>query len=204
MKRYISASLALAPIVLIAACSQQPVAQNDANAAVGNADAAVVGAAAREEGGLAGDPVPGAGNRANDPERNIAMSNPDGDPTSAAAAGDVVRRYYAAIDRGDFRDAYALWGDDGKASNQSLSGFEKGFAQTASTEVAIGEMGNPEGAAGSIYIAVPVEVDSRLKDGTRQHFTGSYTLRRVNDVPGSTAEQRRWHIASADLKRAGG
>ena len=66
--------------------------------------------------------------------------------------------------------------------------------------VDVGTPGDSEGAAGSIYIDVPVTVRARLKDGTRQRFTGHYTLRRVNDVPGSTRAQRRWHLYSAELK----
>ena len=122
--------------------------------------------------------------------------------TTASAAADVVKRYYAAIDRGDFRAAYRLWGDGGKASHQSLSAFEKGFAATKSTSVTIGQLGYVEGAAGSAYTEIPVTVDATLKDGAHQHFTGTYTMRRVNDVDGSTTAQRRWHIESADLKPA--
>jgi hypothetical protein len=30
-------------------------------------------------------------------------------------------------------------------------------------------------------------------------MTGPVTLRRVNDVPGSTEDQRRWHIVKMEL-----
>ena len=56
-----------------------------------------------------------------------------------------------------------------------------------------------EGAAGSQYATVPVVVDATLRNGTRQHFEGNYTLRRTM-VDGATPEQRRWHIYSGDLK----
>ncbi len=62
--------------------------------------------------------------------------------------------------------------------------------------------GDAEGGAGSIYLELPVRVDAILRSGAHQHFVGSYTLRRVNDVDGSTAAQRRWHIESATLKPA--
>ena len=121
-------------------------------------------------------------------------------PPTASDAASVVGRYYAALDRGDFRAAYALWGNDGQDSHQSFADFKRGFAGTAATSVTTGTPTNGEGAAGSIYIDVPVTVSARLKDGKRQRFVGHYTLRRVNDVPGSTAEQRRWHLYDADLK----
>jgi hypothetical protein len=50
-----------------------------------------------------------------------------------------------------------------------------------------------EGAAGSIYITVPIVLYGTL-DGKKLHRSGNVILRRVNDVPGSTEAQRRWHI----------
>jgi hypothetical protein len=136
---------------------------------------------------------------------------PAGAPTPAAdtttiddtaqGAANLIRRYYADLDRGDFRAAYARWGNDGEDSRQSFADFRRGFAETASTSVEIDGPGEGGGAAGSTYIDVPVTVHARLKDGTRQRFTGHYTLRRVNDVPGSTQAERRWHLYSADLKK---
>jgi hypothetical protein len=137
----------------------------------------------------AGDPAPRPSTGPADP--------PTASPEAAAA---VVQRYYADLGRGDFRAAYALWGNDGADSHQSFADFQRGFARTATTSAKIGKPTNGEGAAGSIYIDVPVTIRATLKDGTRQRFTGHYTLRRVNDVPGSTAAQRRWHLSSAALK----
>jgi hypothetical protein len=119
---------------------------------------------------------------------------------TAQGAANLIRAYYADLDRGDFRSAYARWGNDGAASHQSFADFKRGFIETAATSVEPGPPGDSEGAAGSIYIDIPVTVHAQLKDGTRQRFTGTYTLRRVNDVPGSTQAQRRWHIYSANLK----
>lgn len=135
--------------------------------------------------GPAADPLAGASNQ---------------QAASPSAAAAVVQDYYAAIERGDFPAAFAFWGNDGADSHQSFADFKRGFAETAKTSVKTGKPTNSEGAAGSIYIDVPVTVRATLKDGKHQRFTGHYTLRRVNDVPGSTAEQRRWHLSSAELK----
>jgi hypothetical protein len=62
---------------------------------------------------------------------------------------------------------------------------------------AVDEPGQLEGAAGSIYASVPIEFF--FKRGTVK-LSGSLTLRRVNDVPGSSAEQRRWHIIKFELE----
>lgn len=122
-------------------------------------------------------------------------------PNSPEAARGTVQRYYAAIERGDYRGAYALWSDNGRASGKDYRDFVRGFARTAHARVFVGAPGRDEGAAGTTYVSVPVEVRAVLKNGGRQRFTGRYTLRRSNDVPGSTWSQRQWRIASASLRQ---
>ena len=87
------------------------------------------------------------------------------------------------------------------ASGQTRGQFEAGFTQTTRVKVTIGDSIRIEGAAGSQYAAVPVSVDAVLENGERQHFEGSYTLRRVM-VDGATPDERRWHIESAQVHGA--
>lgn len=134
------------------------------------------------------------------PEADAAV--PAASPIRAATPDDAIRAYYAAIDAGEFARAYRLWNHDGEASGQSFAQFRQGFAATRSTRVTISGPVESEGAAGSIYATVPVEVEAVLKDGRRQRFAGEYVLRRVNDVPGATEEQLNWHIESASLHAA--
>jgi hypothetical protein len=97
------------------------------------------------------------------------------DPRSPAAAAGVVRRYFALVAAGRRAEAPPLWSDPGAAR-----------AFVASTGPAeVGEPGAMEGAAGSSYVEVPLRIAGRAMVAT---------LRRVNDVPGSTPEQRRWRI----------
>jgi hypothetical protein len=117
-------------------------------------------------------------------------------------ASQVIRDYYSAIARRDYAQAYSAWEGDGTASQQSFEQFRQGFANTASTAVEVGQPGRLDGAAGSSYIEIPVTVTAVTTNGTSQRFRGSYVLRRVNDVPGSTPEQRRWHLHSANLTQA--
>lgn len=128
-----------------------------------------------------------------------AAAVPEAEKTPAAARA-IVMRYYAAIDRGDHGAAYALWAAQGAASGKSPAAFAQGFAQTVRSRVTAGTPVNADGAAGSLFIEVPVQVQATLRDGTEQRFAGSYILRRVNDVPGASAEQLRWRIARADLR----
>jgi hypothetical protein len=136
-----------------------------------------------------------------------ATAAPTSDPTpgkptasDAEAAANVIRRYYAALDVRDFRRAYNLWGDDGAASGQAFEAFAAGFAETARTEVEVGEPSRIEGAAGSHYVEVPMTIRAVTNAGEEQRFVGTYTLRRAV-VDGATAEQRRWHLYTADVER---
>jgi hypothetical protein len=122
------------------------------------------------------------------------------DSTSASAAADVLGRYYASINARDFGRAYALWGDEGAASKQTPAEFAAGFAQTARSQIEIGEPGRIEGAAGSRYMMVPVVVRAVTKRGEEQRFSGTYTLRR-SVVEGASPQAQRWHIYAADLAR---
>ena len=57
-----------------------------------------------------------------------------------------------------------------------------------------------EGAAGSSYVDIPFRLYGRLKDGKPFNQVGTVTLRRVNDVPGSTEEQRSWRIYKIEMQ----
>jgi hypothetical protein len=60
-----------------------------------------------------------------------------------------------------------------------------------------------EGAAGSSYVTVPVIFYGKSKEGQSFRRAATVTLRRVNDVPGSSEAQRRWHIERVDWKTQG-
>ena len=129
----------------------------------------------------------------------LALAAADASPAAARAA---VQRYYQAIDARHYRAAWLCWDRGGAASGKSYAAFAHGFARTRHVRVAAGAPTDGEGAAGSAFVTVPVTVTATLTDGTPQRFRGSYTLRRGNDVPGATAAQRRWHLASAKLRPA--
>ena len=115
------------------------------------------------------------------------------------AAVDVVCRYYAAISAGDYRTAYEQWGESGPPDS-SYDDFVRGYGQTVKAAVEVTGDVRIEGAAGSLYANVPVEVRAELDDGRVQHYVGDYVVRRVNDVPGATDAQLRWHLENASLR----
>jgi hypothetical protein len=120
--------------------------------------------------------------------------------TSAAAATKVLEEYFAAIATKRYRTAYVMWGGNGDATGMSYQQFADSFAKYRIYDGNFGKPGDIEGAAGSAYIEFPAKVTGVLAKGGGFVLEGPMTLRRVNDVDGSTAEQRRWHIASSGLK----
>ena len=181
----------LGAALVLTSCERQPVAEPDANVQTTQATAENVSISAPT-------PVPSP-RVARFDHANASLATTG--QTTAADAVHVVESYYKAIDRGAFEAAYSLWSGDGEASGHSFAAFKRGFAQTARTAVDTSPPTASEGAAGSVYIEVPVTVNAELKNGTRQRFTGTYTLRRVNDVEGATPEELSWHLTSATLKR---
>ena len=122
------------------------------------------------------------------------------DQATPAAARQVVIDYYAAIDARDYVKAYALWSDGGAASGQSYEHFSGGYANTRSVQASVGEPFDEEGAAGSRYIQVPVELKALQRDGSERNYRGRFTLRAVM-ADGASEEQRHWHLASAEMQR---
>lgn len=123
-------------------------------------------------------------------------------PNSPEQAAQVARDYFDRLNAGWYDKAWALWAGEGSASGLSREDFARRFEPYARYEATLGVPGRPEGAAGSIYLEIPVKVTATRKDGSVEQLAGTVTLRRVNDVPGSTPEQRSWRIHSVDLKPA--
>jgi hypothetical protein len=146
-------------------------------------------------------PPPGAPGGLPD-DRTPISEAPQG-PKSPQAAGDVVQTYFALLEAGKYGDAWRLWSDGGGASQRTEAQFAADFDRYASYHALVGAPGRPEGAAGSVYVQVPVVIYGRFKAGNELHQSGTVTLRRVNDVPGSTDEQRRWHIFQIELSPEG-
>jgi len=152
-----------------------------------------------------GNPVLPADATLADTATPVDPNAPTIDPATAPAeptpqdAVAVIRDYYAAINRRDFAQAFALWSDGGRSSNQTLEQFSAGFADTTGVSVEIMAPSRVDAAAGSRYVEVPVALTATHADGRQQRFVGAYTLRRAV-VDGATADQRAWRIGTADLR----
>jgi len=171
---------------------------------------AACGRSERTEAPIANDaqpsiPAPGTGPNAKTPlaptkPAPTSLPEPKGsiDPKSVEAAGQVVQRYGALIEQGRWTASRGLW-----SSAEAAKEFERNFRSYADVHVEIGELGGAEGAAGSIYVSEPVTFHGKKNGGGDYRRAAQVTLRRVNDVPGSTADQRRWHIERIDWVAAG-
>lgn len=140
--------------------------------------------------------APSAPRAPNAPPPGGSLAEPNGpiDSKSAEAAGQVVQSYGALIERGRWKEANALW-----SSAAAAERFAKSLAGYAEIHLEIGTPGDLEGAAGSIFVTMPVFFYGDGKDKQPMRQAADVTLRRVNDVPGSTEAQRRWHIERIDL-----
>ena len=120
------------------------------------------------------------------------LAEPKGpiDPKSAEAAGQIVQHYGALIEQDRWNEAAKYWGD-----GDAAAAFAKQLQSRGFKHLEIGKLGEMEGAAGSSYITMPVSFY-----GGSNRSAANIILRRVNDVPGSTEAQRRWHIERIEWK----
>ena len=170
-------------ILLLAACSGQPESPEANLPVIAGEEQPASNAAPAEP------PAPPQPSSA-----NIVSEAPFSE-TSAQGAANVVQTYYALIEAGRYADAHKLWGS---ASDLADATFAEQFSRFREYHAEVLAPGDIEGAAGSLYVDVPVRTYGVTAKGEKFEEPAVVTLRRVNDVPGSTAEQRRWHIMKID------
>lgn len=176
------------PMLALAACSQQTQPNAVANEPESNlpdpngmtAEAPLRPPTPGEPGGL--------------PDESAPISEGPINANSAQGAGQVLQRYFALLESGKTTEAYGLWSGSGTPQD-----FAAQLARYREVHGNIGAPGEPEGAAGSIYVEIPVQLYGRLNNGKEFNSRGTMILRRVNDVPGSTDEERRWHLYKANF-----
>ncbi|WP_420143883.1 hypothetical protein [Sphingobium sp.] len=187
----------LLPLLLVAACDgrEESAIDNLAN----GANAAQVENNVRAEAMALMEPLnppaPGTpGGLPVDPEPIVEGSIT---PDSPQGAAQVVQGYYGLLEEKRFVDAQDLWAPEGAIGSQDDAHFAARFRGFSEIHANIGAPSDAEGAAGSSYVTVPVQVYGRIAaNGKPWHVLRQVVLRRVNDVPGSSAEDRRWHIES--------
>jgi hypothetical protein len=198
----------LLPVALLAACADGgPVAGNDTTSAArnGNEAAANVVDVAPPENSAAPGPLPpldppNPGEPGGLPDDRTPISEAPFTEESAQGAANVVQSYYALVESGRYPQAWRLWSDGGRASGMSAQAFAASFDRYSEYHANIGAPGEIEGAAGSLFVEVPVQVYGRLRSGEPFHMLGPVRLRRCNHVPGCSAEQLKWRIAASGVR----
>lgn len=104
---------------------------------------------------------------------------------------EVATGYSQALQRRAFDLAAQFW-DDPVIDGARLEALFDGYAQPTLEIADIRQ----EGAAGSLYCTVTGALTDAADPATPPR-QGEIVLRRVNDVPGATAEQLRWTIRSS-------
>ena len=182
----------LAPLLVISACSVESPPAGNATEAPGTESAEPL--SPPEPGTSGGLPIQ-AGTPASEPDGPI-------DPKSAEGAAQVLQSFGALIEQKRFGEARRLWAGSAPQSRMSDAEFAAQYSDYSEVHLQVGAPGDLEGAAGTIYVDIPVVLYGRLANGRQFGRPATATLRRANDVPGSTEEQRRWHIANIDFKPA--
>ena len=103
----------------------------------------------------------------------------------------VAQAYADAIERHAFDFAARAWNDpviDAARLKARFAGFAVPRIEIKKVE--------EEGAAGSLYCTV-TGVLTDTADPNKKTRSGEIVLKRVNDVPGATADQLRWTIRSS-------
>lgn len=108
---------------------------------------------------------------------------------SAQAAYTVVETYYALVESGRTEAAAKLRAD----------GVREDLRSYATLAAQVGGPGELKGGAGALFVEVPVVTYGRYVNGERYQKSGKVTLKRINDAPGSSAEQWAWRIVGIDL-----
>jgi hypothetical protein len=135
-------------------------------------------------------PAPGTGPDARTP---LGPVKPAIEPKSTEAAEQLVRGFVLLLNEGKFDDAFMLLGPNAPPR----ADFDRNFTRLSDLKVTQGRAADQEGAAGSIYLSVPLTV-SGTAESKRVERSANAVLRRVNDVPGATEAQRRWHVEWID------
>ncbi len=129
------------------------------------------------------------------------------DPESPRGARRVAETYFSFLEQQRSEQAYALWTGMGAGAgmDMDMERFAGGFDAYSEYQAETGEPGRLEGAAGSLYIDMPVEITGRMAaDNSEFRRTGKITLKRSNDVPGATEEQRQWRIYQVRMNETDG
>jgi hypothetical protein len=140
---------------------------------------------------------PGPGEPGGLPDDRSPLDEGPFEPESAQGAANVVQLYYAYLEAGKHSDALGLRWSTRARSSPAATEFARSFTDYKEYRARVGAPGAIKAASGSLFVEVPVQVFGRRLDGAQFNKVGVVQLRRSNDTPGATVEQRTWQITAA-------
>jgi len=114
----------------------------------------------------------------------------------------LIASYYNAITLRDYTRAYNYW-EGHPPANATYAQFVQGFTGVQSVRALARLPLTVEGAAGTLYVSVPVVLLSTLQTGAQQIFAGCFQLSKPNMPVGNPPViDSNWHLNSAVLSAA--
>ncbi|GED22732.1 hypothetical protein [Halomonas halmophila] len=135
------------------------------------------------------------------PERQEGSAATDNKTVNAATDPvSTSKRYFRHLEKGAFDQAFAMWSPDSPVHEGGNERFRQSMLAYQSFDGKATGAARMEGAAGTLYAEVPIQVSGAHRG---QPFThqGTMTLKRCNGVPGCSAQERQWQIASIILEQ---
>lgn len=111
---------------------------------------------------------------------------------SGQAAARVVETYFALVESGRSAEAARLRRD----------GQVYDVRPFARLNALVGRPRRVEGAAGSLYVDVPVVLYGRYATGGEYHASGKARLRRAREAAGAAPDQSAWRIETIEVRTA--
>jgi hypothetical protein len=118
----------------------------------------------------------------------------------------LIDSLYSALNRKEYARAWHYFAEP---PAKSFDGFVKGYEKTALVEWTV-RRPVADGAAGTIYYNIPVNLRAVSTDGTESFFVGCYTLRQVNarlvdqDFDGLAIKSGKFKKVASDSFQADG
>lgn len=187
-----AAMLAVVPALMLAGCDRtaDPAAEKRDLAPTSSDPAPLPDAPQPGEPAATSAPAPAA------PDLTPPKLVPEAERGETGARS-LLLSFARAIELKEFGQAWSLLSP---ADRRALprDRFAAQFADLGEITVAV-PTGSMEGAAGSLIYTAPITITADDRDGRPIRYEGEVVLRRVNDVPGATPAQLRWHFQTLTL-----
>jgi len=109
---------------------------------------------------------------------------------------ELLASYYNAINRGEYQRAYSYW----QVPPNPYDEFVSGFSDTIHVQLIVQPPTRIEGAAGSLYAAIPTVLIADHVDGSQHTYAGCFVTRKSNLHPPDIPEADVWHLYDAALE----